>query len=89
MFVKNEVENSLLNISRDRQSQNLCKSSKRCRRKQSAKFWAIVLNRLLNRGEVDVFTDNMISFFYAIAAVFPKTYIHDYIIHQLSSPNAL
>ena len=53
---------------------------------ESAKYWATVLNSLKNRGIEDIFiacTDNLIGFFTAIEAVFPKTEIQNCIIHQL------
>ena len=53
---------------------------------ESAKFWASVLNNLKNRKVEDILiacTDNLTGFSEAIAAVFPKTDIQNYIIHQL------
>jgi Transposase and inactivated derivatives len=53
---------------------------------ESAKFWAMVLNGLKNRGVEDIFiacTDNLSGFANAIEAVFPETEIQNCIIHQL------
>ena len=53
---------------------------------ESAKFWAMVLNGLKNRGVADIFiacTDNLSGFSNAIEAVFPRTEIQNCIIHQL------
>ena len=53
---------------------------------ESAKYWATVLNSLRNRGVEDIFiacTDNLTGFSNAIEAVFPRTDIQNFIIHQL------
>ena len=53
---------------------------------ESAKFWAMVLNGLKNRGVEDIFiacTDNLTGFSAAIEAVYPRTEIQNCIIHQL------
>ena len=53
---------------------------------ESARFWAVVLNSLRNRGVDDILiacTDNLTGFSQAIEAVFPKTDIQNCIIHQL------
>ena len=53
---------------------------------ESAKFWAMALNNLRNRGVADIFiacTDNLTGFSAAIEAVFPKTEVQNCIIHQL------
>ncbi|MFR7539393.1 MAG: transposase [Clostridium sp.] len=55
---------------------------------ESAKFWASVLNNLKNRKDNDILiacTDNLTGFSEAIAAVFPKTDIQDFIIHHLKN----
>ena len=52
----------------------------------TSKFWASVLNNLKNQKVEDILiacTDNLTGFSEAIAAVFPKTDIQNYIIHQL------
>ncbi len=53
---------------------------------ESAKYWATVLNSLRNRGVDDILiecTDNLTGFSAAIEAVFPKTEIQNFKIHQL------
>lgn len=53
---------------------------------ESAKYWAMVLSSLKNRGVNDIFiacTDNLTGFSNAINAVFPQTDIQNCIIHQL------
>ena len=53
---------------------------------ESAKYWATILNSLINRGVEDIFiacTDNLTGFSAAIEAVFPKTEIQNCIIHQI------
>ena len=53
---------------------------------ESARYWTTVLNSMKNRGVEDIFiacTDNLTGFSDAISAVFPRTDIHNCIIHQL------
>lgn len=53
---------------------------------ENAKFWLSVMNGLKNRGIEDILiacVDGLTGFPAAIEAVYPKTEIQQYIIHQI------
>lgn len=53
---------------------------------ESAKYWAMVLNDLKDRGIEDILimsTDNLSGFTQAIEAIFPKTEVQKCVIHQI------
>ncbi len=53
---------------------------------ESSKYWLLVLNQLKERGLEDVLifsTDNLPGFSEAIEAVYPRSEIQKYIIHQI------